>query len=340
MEFGVPSFWFVSWYDIATSPNIALFNHVRNNAKDLKIRDNQYLIIAPTLHCGFKRATENTIVGELSVGDARLNYDQQVYSFFDLMLKDIDNDFKEETPRVQYYTMGSNKWQNSDQWPPENIEMTNFYLTSNGNANTLNGDGKLTTLKRKVKNNTDSLLYDPMNPVQSVGGGVCCMGNALKGGSFDQQEIELREDVLVYSTDNLKNGFEVTGFINSTIYLSSDVKDTDITIKFIDVYPDGRAFNIDETIQRVRYREGYDKEVMMEKNSVYKVDLTPMSTSYYFKKGHQIRIEVSSSNFPRFARNLNTGGNNYDESISVVANNKIYHSKKYLSLITLPIVKK
>jgi hypothetical protein len=340
MEFGVPSFWFVSWYDIATSPNIALFNHVRNNAKDLKIRDNQYLIIAPTLHCGFKRATENTIVGELSVGDARLNYDQQVYSFFDLMLKDIDNDFKEETPRVQYYTMGSNKWQNSDQWPPENIEMTNFYLTSNGNANTLNGDGKLTTLKRKVKNNTDSLLYDPMNPVQSVGGGVCCMGNALKGGSFDQQEIELREDVLVYSTDNLKNGFEVTGFINSTIYLSSDVKDTDITIKFIDVYPDGRAFNIDETIQRVRYREGYDKEVMMEKNSVYKVDLTPMSTSYYFKKGHQIRIEVSSSNFPRFARNLNTGGNNYDESISVVANNKIYHSKKYPSLITLPIVKK
>jgi len=340
MEFGVPSFWFVSWYDIATSPNIALFNHVRNNAKDLKIRDDQYLIIAPTLHCGFKRATENTIVGELSVGDARLNYDDQIYSFFDLMLKNVDNDFKEETPRVQYYTMGSNKWQNSEQWPPENIEMTNFYLTSSGNANTLNGDGKLTTLKRKVKNDTDSFIYDPMNPVQSVGGGVCCMGNALKGGSFDQQEVELRDDVLVYSTDKLKNGFEVTGFINSTIYLSSDVKDTDITLKFIDVYPDGRAFNIDETIQRVRYREGYDKEVMMEKNSVYKVDLTPMSTSYYFKKGHQIRIEVSSSNFPRFARNLNTGGNNYDESVSLIANNKIHHSKKYPSLITLPIVKK
>ncbi len=340
MEFGVPSFWFVSWYDIATSPNIALFNHVRNNAKDLKTRDDQYLIIAPTLHCGFKRATENTIVGELSVGDARLNYDDQIYSFFDLMLKNVDNDFKEETPRVQYYTMGSNKWQNSEQWPPENIEMTNFYLTSGGNANTLNGDGKLTTLKRKVKNDTDSFIYDPMNPVQSVGGGVCCMGNALKGGSFDQQEVELRDDVLVYSTDKLKNGFEVTGFINSTIYLSSDVKDTDITLKFIDVYPDGRAFNIDETIQRVRYREGYDKEVMMEKNSVYKVDLTPMSTSYYFKKGHQIRIEVSSSNFPRFARNLNTGGNNYDESVSLIANNKIHHSKKHPSLITLPIVKK
>jgi hypothetical protein len=338
MEFGVPSFWFVSWYDIATSPNIALFNHVRINAKDLGVRDNQYLVIAPTLHCGYTRASENTIVGERSVGDARLNYDEQIYSWFDLMLKNIDNDFKEKTPRVQYYTMGSNKWQNSDQWPPENIEMTNFYLTSNGNANTLNGDGKLTTLKRKVKNNTDSFLYDPMNPVQSVGGGVCCMGNALKGGSFDQQEIELRKDVLVYSTDPLKKGFEVTGFINSTIYLSSDVKDTDITVKLIDVHPDGRAFNIDETIQRVRYREGYDKEVLMEKGKVYKVNMTPMSTSNYFKKGHQIRIEISSSNFPRFARNLNTGGNNYDETKSVIANNKIHYSKKHPSSITLPIV--
>ena len=338
MEFGVPSFWFVSWYDIATSPNIALFNHVRINAKDLGVRDNQYLVIAPTLHCGYTRASENTIVGERSVGDARLNYDEQIYSWFDLMLKNIDNDFKEKTPRVQYYTMGSNKWQNSEQWPPENIEMTNFYLTSNGSANTLNGDGKLTTLKRKVKNNTDSFLYDPMNPVQSVGGGVCCMGNALKGGSFDQQEIELRKDVLVYSTDPLKKGFEVTGFINSTIYLSSDVKDTDITVKLIDVHPDGRAFNIDETIQRVRYREGYDKEVLMEKGKVYKVNMTPMSTSNYFKKGHQIRIEISSSNFPRFARNLNTGGNNYDETKSVIANNKIYYSKKHPSSITLPIV--
>ncbi|MBT3754464.1 MAG: CocE/NonD family hydrolase, partial [Flavobacteriaceae bacterium] len=331
MEFGVPSFWFVSWYDIATSPNIALFNHVRINAKDLGVRDNQYLVIAPTLHCGYTRASENTIVGERSVGDARLNYDEQIYSWFDLMLKNIDNDFKEKTPRVQYYTMGSNKWQNSEQWPPENIEMTNFYLTSNGSANTLNGDGKLTTLKRKVKNNTDSFLYDPMNPVQSVGGGVCCMGNALKGGSFDQQEIELRKDVLVYSTDPLKKGFEVTGFINSTIYLSSDVKDTDITVKLIDVHPDGRAFNIDETIQRVRYREGYDKEVLMEKGKVYKVNMTPMSTSNYFKKGHQIRIEISSSNFPRFARNLNTGGNNYDETKSVIANNKIHYSKKHPS---------
>ena len=340
MDFGVPSFWFVSWYDVATSPNIALFNHVRSNAKDLSVRDDQYLVIAPTLHCGFTRATENTIVGQRSVGDARLNYDEQIYNWFDLMLKGKNNDFKAKTPRVQYYTMGSNKWQNSEVWPPENTEMTTFYLSSNGSANTMYGDGKLTTLKRKIQNNTDSFLYDPMDPVTSNGGGVCCMGNAVKGGAFDQQEIESRDDVLVYTSELLNNGFEVTGFINSTIYLSSDVKDTDVTIKLIDVYPDGTAYNIDETIQRVRFREGYDKEVFMEKGNVYKVDLSQMSTSNYFKKNHRIRIEISSSNFPRFARNLNTGGDNFNESKAVIANNKIHHSKLHPSSITLPIVKK
>ena len=144
---------------------------------------------------------------------------------------------------------------------------------------------------------------------------------------------------MVYSSEPLKNGFEVTGFIDSTIYLSSDVKDTDITIKLIDVYPDGTAYNIDETIQRVRYREGFDKEVFMDKEKVYKVNLSRMSTSNFFQKNHKIRIEISSSNFPRFARNLNTGGDNFDESKGIIANNKIHHSKKYPSSITLPIVK-
>jgi putative CocE/NonD family hydrolase len=217
--------------------------------------------------------------------------------------------------------------------------MTTFYLSSNGNANTLNGDGKLTYLKRKIKDNVDSFFYDPMSPVNSNGGGVCCIGNAVSGGAYDQQEIETRDDVLVYTSEPLKNGFEVTGFIDSTIYLSSDVKDTDITIKLIDVYPDGTAYNIDETIQRVRYREGFDKEVFMDKEKVYKVNLSRMSTSNFFQKNHKIRIEISSSNFPRFARNLNTGGDNFDESNGIIANNKIHHSKKYPSSITLPIVK-
>ena len=338
-EIGVPGFWFASWYDVSITPNLAFFNHVRENTKDESVRDNQYLVIAPTLHCAYKRAKENTIVGERSVGDARLNYDEQIYAWLDLMLKGEENDFKAKTPRVQYYTMGSNQWQSADQWPPKNTNMTTFYLSSNGHANSLYGDGILSVEPDK-KDSRDVFVYDPMLPVPSYGGNVCCTGNAIQGGAFDQQQMETRNDILVYTSEPLKEGIEVTGFIESTLYVSSDVKDTDFTIKLIDVYPDGRAYNLDETIQRARYREGYDKEVFMEEGNVYKLDLTPMSTSNYFAEGHRIRIEVSSSNFPRFARNLNTGGNNYDEKEGVVATNKIHHSEEFPSQIRIPIVSK
>lgn len=340
MEIPVPSFWFASWYDVSISPNLALFNHVRNRAKDPEVRDNQYLVIAPTLHCAYTRATENTIVGERSVGDARLNYDQQIYAWFDLWLKGIKNDFKEKTPRVQYYTMGSNQWQAAESWPPKSAENTTFYLSSGGKANSLNGDGVLLANKQGQEDLPDSYTYDPMNPVTSYGGNVCCTGNAVRGGSFDQQAMETRSDILVYTSEPLEEGIEVSGFIEATLFVSSDAKDTDFTIKLIDVYPDGRAYNLDETIQRARYREGYDKEVFMKEGEVYEIKMTPMATSNYFKKGHRIRIEVSSSNFPRFARNLNTGGRNYDESKGVVAHNKIHHSEKFPSRIVIPIVRK
>jgi putative CocE/NonD family hydrolase len=339
MEIGTPSFWFTSWYDVSITPNLKLFNHVRNKSKDPFIRDNQYLVIAPTLHCSYTRATENTIVGERSVGDARLNYDEQITKWFDLWLKGEQNDFKATTPRVQYYTMGSNKWQTAETWPPENTEMVTYYLNSDGKANSRFGDGMLST-KKAGSDHPDGFTYDPMAPVPSHGGNVCCTGNAVQGGSFNQQEMEARNDILVYTTETLQADTEVSGFIESKLYVSSDVKDTDFTIKLIDVYPDGTAYNLDETIQRVRYREGYDKEVFMEKGKVYEVNLTPMATSNLFKKGHKIRIEISSSNFPRFARNLNTGGNNYDEKVGIVAHNKVHHSSDHPPQIRIPITKK
>ncbi|TDQ32564.1 CocE/NonD family hydrolase [Zeaxanthinibacter enoshimensis] len=339
MEFDIPSFWFASWYDVSISPNLELFRHLRKNATSEEARDNQYLVIAPTLHCAYTRATENTIVGERSVGDARLNYEDQIYAWFDLWLKGADNDFKEKTPRVQYYTMGKNIWQAAETWPPEHVKSKTYYLESGGKANTLNGDGTLSTRKPSGTDSPDSFTYDPLNPVTSYGGNVCCTGNAIQGGAFDQQEMETREDILVYTSEPLSEGMEVSGFIESTLYVSSDAKDTDFTIKLIDVYPDGRAYNLDETIQRARYREGYDKEVFMEEGKVYELRLPDMATSNYFEKGHRIRIEVSSSNFPRFARNLNTGGDNFDESEGVTAHNKVHHSRKYASRIVLPIKK-
>ena len=335
----IPGFWFMSWYDVSVGPNLAAFNHVRKTASP-EIANQQYAVIAPTLHCAYERATENTLVGERNVGDARLNYDELTYAWFDHFLKGDNNGLLEKMPHVRYYTMGLNKWQSSDTWPPRGAQSLSFFLSSGGKANTLNGDGVLAEAA-PATNNSDHFAYDPMNPVPSYGGNVCCTGNAISGGAFDQRKNEARPDVLVYSTEPLREGIEVSGPIEITLYVSSDAKDTDFTVKLIDVYPDGRAYNLDETIQRMRYREGYDKpKVWMESGKVYKVTLQPMTTSNYFDAGHRIRIEISSSNFPRFDRNLNTGGNNYDESKGVVARNAVHHSKQYPSAIKLTVVRR
>ncbi|WP_116108614.1 CocE/NonD family hydrolase [Lewinella sp. IMCC34191] len=341
MPFDVPTFWFTSWYDVSISPNLALFNHVRENAESEEARDNQFLWIAPTLHCAYTRAEENTIVGERSVGDARYDYDGLIYGFFDKWLKEEDpSDIIDTLARVTYYTMGSNEWQTTSAWPPPSVEMVPHYLTSQGDANTMYGGGALVESQPTTGSQPDTIIYDPMNPVYSYGGNVCCTGDAIEGGAMDQRRMEARNDILVYTSEPFTEDTEVTGSVESTLYLSSDVKDTDLTLKLIVVEEDGAAYNLDETIQRVRYREGYDNEVFMEEGEVYKVDLTPLSTSNLFKAGQRLRIEVSSSNFPRFDRNLNTGGNNYDETESVVAHNVIHHSAEYPSVVHIPVVKK
>jgi uncharacterized protein len=339
MKINVPGFWFMSWYDVSVGPNLAAYNHVRNTARP-EIADQQYAVIAPTLHCAYKRAQENTIVGERSVGDARLNYDELTWAWFDHFLKGEKNGVLQTMPKVRYYTMGINKWQSSDTWPPRGAQPMSLFLSSGGKANTLNGDGALTNAA-PTTDSPDGFEYDPMKPAPSHGGNVCCTGNAVAGGAFDQRKMEERPDILVYSTEPLKEGIEVSGPIEVTLYVSSDAKDTDFTVKLIDVYPDGRAYNLDETIQRMRYRNGYDKSlVWMEAGKVYKITLQPMTTSNYFEAGHRIRLEVSSSNFPRFDRNLNTGGKNYDESQGVVAHNAVHHSKQYPSEIKIMVVRK
>lgn len=339
MPINVPGFWFMSWYDVSIGPNLAAYNYVRKTARP-EIANEQYAVIAPTLHCSYKRATEDTIVGERSMGDARFDYDALTYGWFDYFLKGEKNQFLEKTPKVRYFTMGMNKWQTSDTWPPEGAQPLTFFLASGGKANSLNGDGLLTAEAPK-SDVPDTFSYDPMNPVPSYGGNVCCTGNAVAGGAFDQRKMEARADILVYTTEPFREGIEVSGPLTPTLYVSSDAKDTDFTVKVIDVYPDGRAFNLDETIQRARYREGYDKPlVWMERDKVYKLTLQPLTTSNFFAAGHRLRIEVSSSNFPRFDRNLNTGGNNYDETNGVVARNSVHHSTQYPSQITISVVKR
>jgi hypothetical protein len=339
MPINVPGLWFMSWYDVSVGPNLAAFNHTRTHASG-EVASRQYAVIAPTLHCAYKRATENLVVGERSVGDARYDYDALTYGWFDVFLKGESSRLLDTMPRVRYYTMGLNRWQTSETWPPAGAGPVTFYLASGGKANTRYGDGTLGTAA-PGRDLPDAFAYDPMNPVPSHGGNVCCTGNAVQGGAFDQQELELRPDILVYTSQPLREGMEVSGPIEVTLHVSSDAKDTDFTVKLLDVYPDGRAYNLDETIQRMRYRDGYDKPLAwMDQGKVYKVVFQPMTTSNWFAPGHAIRLEVSSSNFPRFDRNMNTGGRNWDEATGVVAHSRVHHSRQYPSTLTLSVVRR
>src|SRR5438445_340215 len=306
MPLNLPGLWFMSWYDVSVGPNLALYNHMRKTARP-QIADEQWAIIAPVTHCGYTRATEDTVVGERSMGDARLEYQEIVYSFFDRFLKGDKSPRLDSMPKVTYFMMGANKWQTSETWPPAGAQTMALFLSSAGHSNSLTGDGALVTSPPPA-DKPDTFTYDPMNPVPSYGGNVCCTGTAVPAGAFDQRKMEARNDILVYTSEPFKKGTEVSGPIEPTVYVSSDAKDTDFTVKVLDVYPDGRAYNLDESIQRLRYRDGYDKPlVWLEPGKVYKLALQPLNNSNYFDVGHQLRIEISSSNFPRYERNLNTG---------------------------------
>ncbi len=222
MQFNVPGLWFMSWYDVSVGPNLAMYNHARKAASP-EIAKQQYAVIAPTLHCSYKRATENTVVGERSVGDARLDYDALTYGWFDHFLKGESNGLLDTLPRVRYYTMGLNRWQTSDTWPPAGAQSLTYFLSSGGKANTMTGDGVL-TLNPPGKDTPDGFTYDPMNPVPSYGGNVCCTGNAVQGGAFDQRKMETRPDILVYSSEPLKerHGSQWTGRGHALCFLGRE----------------------------------------------------------------------------------------------------------------------
>ena len=334
--FGVPALWANSWYDLSVSPNLALYGHVRENA-DPEVRDHQYMVIAPSLHCNMYRLTDPLVVGERNFGDTDFGFDEMLWAFMDRFTKSGTNGFEDRYARVRYFLMGEDHWENAADWPPAGVEPMTFYLDSDGSANSAAGDGRLTADGGGGGADADRFVYDPGSPVPTRGGAFCCMGDH-EPGAFDQRGIEARADVLVYTTAPFEEPLAVVGSIDVVLHVSSDAPDTDFTVKLVDVHPDGRAFNLDDTILRMRYREGFDRHVSMEPGEVYEVTLGPLATANVFGAGHRLRIEVSSSNFPRYDRNLNTGGNNYDESEWRVARNAIHHSAEHPSRIVLPVL--
>ncbi|MEM9422750.1 MAG: CocE/NonD family hydrolase [Pseudomonadota bacterium] len=334
-RFGVPTLWVFSWYDIATPVNIAYVNHQRKNAKTKIDRDNQFMVISPVTHCKNGKETKETYVGDRFVGDARFEYMELFVDWFDYWLKDKKNGVTARR-KNDVFLMGKNKWRSFDTWPPQASQPVKLYLSAaQGDTVQTTEEGAL-RLEHQAGVQKDTFTYDPKNPVPSKGGSICCF-KGLVGGAFDQSDIEERDDVLVYTTPPFKKGVSVTGHIDVNLYVSSDAPDTDITVKLVVVDGEGVPYNLDDNIQRLRYRDGYDEPAFMEEGKVYKVSVGPLATSNYFAPGERLRIEISSSNFPRYGRNLNTGGNNYDEDEPVIARNSVHFSGIHPSHIVLPV---
>jgi uncharacterized protein len=336
-RFDVPSLQINSWYDFGIAETLQQFNQFRANAVSATSRDNQFMIVSPTEHCRSEVATEKTRVGERELGDARFPYWDLYLRWFDHWLKGVENGVG-AMPRLRLYVMGRNLWRDEQEWPLLRTRFVKYYLRSGGRANGLFGDGVLSPTAPRAEA-SDSFTYDPASPVPSVGGPGCCSGTSeAAAGAFDQSRVEQRQDVLVYSTPPLEEGLEVTGPLDLVLYVSSSARDTDFTAKLVDVYPDGTAYNIQESVLRARYREGFGREVWMEPGGTYRLRIDLKATSNYFGPGHRVRLEVSSSSFPRYDRNLNTGGRNYDEVRWVPARNTVHHAPDRASHLVLPII--
>jgi hypothetical protein len=335
----VPALFVNSWYDFGVDVEIMQFNWFTQHSSSLQARMNQYAIIGPGTHCSYEQeASADAVIGSRPMGDTRFDYWKTYLTWFDYWLKGDQSARKiiDQWPKLRYFEMGENRWREADTWPPPGAKPIHWYLSSKGRANSIFGDGSLSRTRPTEHGVADSFTYDPDNPVQSLGGAMCCTGTVdAMPGAQDQRPVEARDDVLVYTSESLKSHFNLAGSVDVNLYVASSAVDTDFTAKLVDVYPDGRAFNVLESILRARYRNGFDRESPMEVGKVYRIHIPLGETSNLFEAGHQIRVEVSSSNFPRFDRNLNVGGNNYRATHWVRAVNKVFHSPEYPSELVL-----
>ena len=335
-EITVPSFNFGGWYDVFMGGTIRNFTRMREMGATDDARRGQRLVIGPWVHGG----SPASVSGEYNFGTrasaVAIGLSDQILAYYDYWLKGEVNGITDQKP-VRIFVMGDNVWRDEDEWPLDRANDTRYYLRSKGKANTLNGDGTL-SLDAPNDEPPDVYLYNPLSPVPTRGGGLCCDPAFMPSGVYDQREVEARPDVLVYSTPPLERDTEVTGPITVTLHASSSARDTDFTAKLVDVTPSGYARNLTDGIIRARYRKLREPASLLQPGQVYEYTIDLWATSNVFKKGHQIRVEISSSNFPRFDRNMNTGEAIGTDSSFVSALQSVYHTAEYPSCVTLPIV--
>jgi len=336
-QIAAPALTVAAWYDLFLGGSLRNYLGLKAHAATAAARSEQRLVVAVGGHSGW-----SSKVGDVDFGPAA-NFDDSAITldWYEYLLKGAQNEFANPDP-VRVFTMGTDKWQWEKSWPPPGAHETRYYLHSGGKANTAEGDGTLSievpAAGAADMELPDRFVYDPANPVPTTGGPLCCDPAHLEPGARDQRAVEARRDVLVYSTPPLDEDVEVTGPVTLDLYAKSSAVDTDFTGKLVDVSPDGFARNVTEGILRVSFRSSMTAPTPIVPGRIYRYTIDLWVTSNVFLKGHRIRLEVSSSNFPRFARNLNTGKNASTSAKYVKAKDTIYHDSAHPSALILPVI--
>ena len=326
------------WYDYYPSEAFRQFTALREHAPTEELRRAHKVLIGPWDHI----LSRSTALGQIDFGaESQLDLNELALRWFDCLLKDEDDGVSHESP-ITIFVMGINQWRTEQEWPLARTQFTKYYLHSEGAAKTSADDGVLSA-QPSVDEPPDRYVYNPRNPVPTVGGNhSICWGSVhhiIQPGPLDQSEVEARDDVLVYTTPPLEGDMEVTGPVTLTLYASSSACDTDFAAKLVDVFPDGRAMNLTEGMVRARYRESlYDAPKLIEPGQVYEFTIELHPTSNVFQKGHRIRVDVTSSNFPLWDRNPNTGHEQGMDAEMQAAQQTVFHNREYPSHIVLPVI--
>ena len=321
------------WHDLFLKGSIKNYLGLRTEATTPEARAGQRLIIGPWAHAP---TSSEGKVGDVVFGkSAVLDMTGTVLKWFDYALKGVQNEYASASP-VRIFVMGDNVWRDEQEFPLARTRYTKYYLHASRGANGVVGDGELNITAPKAER-ADHFDYDPKNPVPTIGGRLCC-GVAVPPGPFDQRPNEARPDVLIFSTPPLERDLEVTGFVSVDVYASTSAKDTDFTALLADVDPSGYARFLTDGVVRARYRNSTEHPEEIIPGQVYKYTIDLWATSNVFKAGHRIRLYLSSSNFPRFNRNSNTGESILGSSRLLTARQTIYHDSKYPSALTLPVI--
>jgi putative CocE/NonD family hydrolase len=339
-ELETPTYIITGWFDMAVLPGVLkTFNNMIVADVPQNIKKNKKLIIGPWMHI----PNESGVQGEIDFGEDGIFshdyfYERFSLPWFDYHLKGKQT-FDMNAPPIRLYVMGDNVWRDEYEFPLARTQYEKYYLHSNSSANTLHGDGSL-SIQTPQKEPSDIIHYDPRNPVPSYPDttNLSMIKMMANLAPFDHTYIAEREDVLVYTSEQLQDDIEVTGPVKVILYASSSAKTTDFTANLCDVYPDGRSMRLCEGIIRTTHRNGPEKLSFIEPGKVYEYKIDLVATSNVFKKGHKIRVEISSSNFPRFDRNLNTALNNALATEIVQAEQTVYHTEEYPSCIVLPVI--